>query len=206
MSRWEEGRAISEIGLNFHIFHLFKTYTFSAFFLQLYIFGCIVLFSSFILWQFFVYFLPTSSFEYLNVSVIDVDLIRAVVDFFYDGFRSKELLDRENPNGGEKNEEEEKIRNLSTYVISGLLDKQVLPSFDATSYAHKLRQQKKHKKHDTVRNEIFQDCASRAFCEVGSYFKELKGSALFFMSVSTPLLGPCLYCITCSRTLKCHDQ
>ena len=30
MWRWE-GRAISEIGLNFHIFHLFKTYTFSAF-------------------------------------------------------------------------------------------------------------------------------------------------------------------------------
>ena len=31
MWRWEGGRAISEIGLNFHIFHLFKTYTFSAF-------------------------------------------------------------------------------------------------------------------------------------------------------------------------------
>ena len=141
---------------------------------------------------------PPQSFEYLNVSVIDVDLIRAVVDFFYDGFRSKELLNRENPNGGgEKNEEEEKIRNLSTYVISGLLDKQVLLSFDTTLYTGKKCQQKRHEKHDTAHNEIFQDCASRAFCEVGSYFKELKGSALFFMSVSTPLLGPCLYCITC---------
>ena len=57
-----------------------------------------------------------------------------MVDFFYDGFRPKELLNRENPIGGEKNEEEEKIRNLSTFVISGLLDKQVLHSFDATSY------------------------------------------------------------------------
>lgn len=65
-------------------------------------------------------------------SVIDVDLIRAVVDFFYDGFGSKELLDRENPISGEQVEEEEKIRNLSTYVFSGLLDKQVLPSFQTT--------------------------------------------------------------------------
>ena len=64
-------------------------------------------------------------------SVIDVDLIRAVVDFFYDGFGSKELLDRENPISGEQ-VEEEKIRNLSTYVFSGLLDKQVLPSFQTT--------------------------------------------------------------------------
>ena len=73
---------------------------------------------------------PPQSFVYFNLSVIDVDLIRAVVDFFYDGFRPKELLNRENPIGGtEKNEEEERIRNLSTYVISGLLDKQVLPSF-----------------------------------------------------------------------------
>ena len=60
-----------------------------------------------------------------------------MVDFFYDGFRPQGLLNRENPIGGEKNEEEEKIRNLSTYVISGLLDKQVLPSFDPTIYAKK---------------------------------------------------------------------
>ena len=61
-------------------------------------------------------------------------MIRAVVDFFYDGFRATELLDRENPaSSGKENEEEEKIRNLSTYVISGLLDKQVIHSFDTTS-------------------------------------------------------------------------
>ena len=67
--------------------------------------------------------------EYWFLSVIDVDLIGAVVDLFYDGFGSKELLDRENPISGEETEEEEKIRNLSTYVFSGLLNKQVLPSF-----------------------------------------------------------------------------
>ena len=67
------------------------------------------------------------------LSVIDVDLIRAVVDLFYDGFRAKELLDRENPASSGKEKEEEKIRNLSTYVIGGLLDKQVIHSFDTTS-------------------------------------------------------------------------
>ena len=67
------------------------------------------------------------------LSVIDVDLIRAVVDFFYDGFRAKELLDRENPAISGKENEEEKIRNLSTYVIGGLLDKQVIHSFETTS-------------------------------------------------------------------------
>ena len=67
------------------------------------------------------------------LSVIDVDLIRAVVDLFYDGFRAKELLDRENPVSRGKENEEEKIRNLSTYVIGGLLDKQVIHSFDTTS-------------------------------------------------------------------------
>ena len=60
-----------------------------------------------------------------------------MVDFFYDGFRPKELLPRENPISAKENEEEERIRNLSTYVVSGLLDKQVLPSFHTTLKAKK---------------------------------------------------------------------
>ena len=69
-----------------------------------------------------------------SLSVIDVDLIRAVIDLFYDGFRSRELLSRENPISVEQEtEEEEKIRSLWTFVVSGLLDKQVrLYSFHAS--------------------------------------------------------------------------
>ena len=88
-------------------------------------------------------FLTFIMWKYHSLSVIDVDLIRAVVDFFYDGFRSKELLPRENPISVKENEEDEKIRNLSTYVVSGLLDKQVIPSFHTTLKANKKQRQQK---------------------------------------------------------------
>ena len=58
--------------------------------------------------------------------VINVDLIRAVVDLFYDGFRSTELLNRETMTVGEVVDGEEEIRDLATFVISGLFDKQVV--------------------------------------------------------------------------------
>ena len=62
-----------------------------------------------------------------------------MIDLFYDGFRSKELLSRENPISGEQEtEEEEKIRSLWTFVVSGLLDKQVrLYSFHASKAKQK---------------------------------------------------------------------
>ena len=63
----------------------------------------------------------------LCLLVINVDLIRAVVDLFYDGFRSTELLNRETMTVGEiVDGEEEKIRDLATFVISGVFDKQVV--------------------------------------------------------------------------------
>ena len=58
--------------------------------------------------------------------VINVDLIRAVVDLFYDGFRSTELLNRETMTVGEIVDGEEEIRDLATFVISGMFDKQVV--------------------------------------------------------------------------------
>ena len=50
-----------------------------------------------------------------------------MVDLFYDGFRSTELLNRETMTVGEGvDKEEEKIRDLATFVISGVFDKQVV--------------------------------------------------------------------------------
>ena len=49
-----------------------------------------------------------------------------MVDLFYDGFRSTELLNRETMTVGEIVDEEEEIRDLATFVISGLFDKQVV--------------------------------------------------------------------------------
>jgi hypothetical protein len=66
----------------------------------------------------------------LEFSVVDVDLARAIVDLWFDGFSAKKRISRNrtpniSPEERSERSKDEKLRSLLTFGIGGMMEKQV---------------------------------------------------------------------------------
>ena len=101
---------------------------------------------------------------------MDVQTLKALVNLGFDGFSTKKQTGRSeveeiSPAEMKRKEKEEKFRNLITYSLGGLMQKQVILIHP------KMEKQEFH----------FQDCYKRSLCQLGAIFKDIKGTALIFL-------------------------